>query len=77
MFADPLSLTHSECQSALGHEKFQEAYRFIQRMQQSSSFTDDNESDMVILEGLTRILGADKVHYWKLIDRLLFMEANV
>jgi hypothetical protein len=59
---------------ALGAERFARAYEYLKAVQSEPEYASEDEA--TLLQELTRILGAEHVRFWKLLDQLLFVEAN-
>ena len=79
----------SRCEEGLGADTFAKAYDFLKSLQErvadeadaavmtpgGTVLRDgDKDDDEKVLEQLTAILGDDKLHYWALVDQLLFCE---
>ena len=79
----------SRCEEGLGADVFARAYNFLKSLQErvvdevdAAVMTPggtvlgdgDKDDDEKVLEQLTNILGEDKLHYWALVDQLLFCE---
>ncbi|GMH93893.1 hypothetical protein TL16_g12749 [Triparma laevis f. inornata] len=80
----------NRCEDGLGKAIFDRAYNFLKSLQERVSNDHpqptavmtpngtapepDVDDDEAVLEQLTNILGEDKLHYWSLVDQLLFCE---
>jgi len=69
------------CETGLGAEKFERAYTFLKRLQEEQESDGGMGGGMgaggdeeTVLRALTDILGEENLHYWSLVDQLLFCE---
>jgi len=68
---DPLRdfhILYQQCLAAFGKTKFKEGFSYLKDARSRG------ENEQRIVEELTNRLGADKIHLWKLLDELVFIE---
>ena len=83
---DRIRVLQERCEEGLGEAVFGRAYAYLKRLDEEMDAADgpgflagggaaEAREDRVLRE-LTDILGEDKLHYWSIIDQLLFMQAT-
>jgi Protein kinase domain len=77
---DRIRVLRQRCIEGLGQAVFERAYNYLRDLEEQETDADESFgehssfSDGTGMAGLTDILGAGKVHYYNLIDQLIFIE---
>jgi Protein kinase domain len=76
---DRIRVLRQRCIEGLGQAVFERAYNYLRDLEEQEtdadeSFGEHSFSDGSCMAGLTDIIGAGKMHYYNLIDQLIFIE---
>jgi Protein kinase domain len=76
---DRIRVLRQRCIEGLGQAVFERAYNYLRDLEEQEtdadeSFGEHSFSDGSSMAGLTDIIGAGKMHYYNLIDQLIFIE---
>jgi hypothetical protein len=70
-----LKLLTTDCVKQLGKKVFMQAYTYLRKVQEDPGFSRESD-DRKVQADLTVILGKDRIHLWKMLDQIIFIEAN-